>query len=329
MIFKCKNCGGNVVYSPEKHTMLCPYCDSEKSEERKDYPDARMEVCPNCGGEVPVEEHMSATRCPYCDNYLIFNARVEGEFEPKLIVPFQMGKETCKKEIRKKFEKCLFAPTDFLSEVRLNGMKGIYVPFWFYDYDTHCDFHGEGKKVRSWTTGNMQYTETSYYDIYRDMDFSFRRIPVDASKQMPDDVMDLVEPFHYEQLEEFKPEYLSGFYAEKYNETSDFHESRARKKMNEDVDATLKTTYSGYSDVKTVARNNTPSNISSDYGLMPIWNYQYKYKGKEYPFYVNGQTGKIVGMAPVSKGKVWAYAGTLWGCITLALVCVNLILNWL
>ena len=77
----------------------------------------------------------------------------------------------------------------------MNGIYGDYVPFWFYDYDTNCTFHGEGTKVRSWTTGNTQYTETSYYDIVRDMDIDFDNIPVDASMGMPDDVMDLMEPF--------------------------------------------------------------------------------------------------------------------------------------
>ena len=100
MYFRCKNCGGNVVYSPEKHEMFCPFCDSEKSEERAEGSSPAMTVCPNCGGEIPVEEHTSATQCPYCDSYLIFNERVEGAYEPKVIIPFQLGKETCKKSIR-------------------------------------------------------------------------------------------------------------------------------------------------------------------------------------------------------------------------------------
>lgn len=85
MIFRCKNCGGNVVYSPERKKMFCPFCESEDSEEREDgvietsgeengtaegtvqaagagQPVSRMvaaegaaqkkvtKVCPNCGG---------------------------------------------------------------------------------------------------------------------------------------------------------------------------------------------------------------------------------------------------------------------------------------
>ena len=329
MFFKCKNCGGNVVYSPEKHEMFCPFCDSEKSEEREDGTSPEMTICPNCGGEIPVEEHTSATQCPYCDSYLIFNERVEGEYEPKMIIPFQLGKETCKKSIREKFKRNLFAPTDFLSEVRLNSMQGIYVPYWFYDYDTQCIFRGEGTKVRTWTSGNTQYTETSYYAINRDMDITFTKIPVDASEKMPDDVMDLMEPYNYSQLISFKPEYVSGFYAEKYNMLSDVVESRARKKMKDDAMAMLKESYAGYSSVRTERQDVQITDSSAGYGLLPVWKYLYTYNGEEYPFYVNGQTGKIVGNAPVSKKKVWAYTGTLGACLAAVLIMLPLLAVWL
>ncbi len=329
MIFKCKNCGGNVIFSPEKKMMYCPYCESESSEERKDYVGGEMTMCPECGGEVPVQEHTSATQCPYCDNYIILNERVEAEFLPKMLIPFRMGKEQCKQAIREKFKKNIFAPTDFLSEVRLNSMQGNYVPFWFYNYFVQYDFQGEGTKVRSWTTGNTQYTETSYYHIVRDMSIDFAKLPVDASVGMPDDIMDLMEPYNYAELEDFKPEYLSGFYAEKYNMLSDLVESRARQKMTEDAKKIMKESYTGYNNVRVVKNDLNVTDSQVNYGLLPVWKYIYRYNEQEYPFYVNGQTGKIVGTAPISKGKVWAYAGTLWACLTLLLTLLCVIVSLL
>ncbi len=329
MIFKCKNCGGNVVYSPEKRAMYCPFCESEGSQERKDYSEEDLQVCPNCGGQVPVLEHTAATRCPYCDNYLIFNQRVEGKYKPLRIIPFQMGKEVCKKSLRDKFKKCIFAPTDFLSEARLESMQGTYVPYWFYDYETDCDFQAEGTRVRTWSSGDMRYTETSHYRIYRNVQIDFRDIPADASVEMPDDVMELIEPFDCGRMEAFKEEYLSGFYAEKYNMEADLTESRAKAKRDEDIAQLLRSSYSGYSSVKVQHQNVGVRERRVTYGMLPVWKYIYEYKGKQHPFYVNGQTGKIVGTAPISAAKVWAYAGTLWGCLTLLLVSANCILGWL
>ena len=329
MIFKCRNCGGNVVYSPEKKKMYCPFCESESSEERKNYVGGIMTICPECAGEVPVLEHTSAAQCPYCDNYIILDERVEAEYQPKMLIPFRMGKERCKEIIREKFKKCIFAPTDFLSEARLNSMKGTYVPFWFYDYNAHYEFQGEGTKVRSWTAGNMHYTETSYYNIVRDMEIPFEKIPVDASVDMPDAIMDWMEPYNYAELEEFRPEFLSGFYAEKYNMTSDLVESRAKTKVVEDARKLMQQSYSGYSHVRAVRDNLAMTDSQTAYGLLPVWRYIYRYKEQNYSFYVNGQTGKIVGTPPISKAKVWAYAGTLWGCLTLGLTLINLIVRYI
>ncbi len=326
MIFKCKNCGGNTIYSPERHGMFCPFCESENSAERNDGDPGPLNVCPNCGSEIVIQEHTSATRCPGCDCYLILDERVEGEYAPKTILPFQLGKEVCKQSLREKFKKCRFAPVDFLSEARLNEIQGIYVPYWFYDYDTRWVFQGEGTKIRSWTSGDTAYTETSIYDVQRDMDISFQGIPVDASEQMPDDVMELVAPFQYDQVTDFKPEYMSGFYAEKYNMASDAVEERAKKIMRDASARLCQNTYSGsYSSVKTLHDELKTLDSHISYGLLPVWIYRYRYKGQEYPFYVNGQTGKIVGNPPVSTRKVWAYAGTLWASLTAILVLLQLI----
>ncbi len=329
MIFKCKNCAGNVVYSPEKRKMYCPYCESEDSHEMKPDTQNNMSMCPDCGGQVPVGEHTAATQCPYCANYLIFEQRVEGEFLPKMLVPFQFGKENCKKSIREKFKKKIFAPTDFLSEVRLNTMQGTYVPYWFYDYDVNADFQGEGTKVRSWSSGDMRYTETSYYDVRRNLDVNFRNIPVDASFVMPDDVMDLMQPYDYNQLVEFSPQYLSGFYAEKYNMPSFELEPRAKNKMSNDASALAKAQATGYSSVRQIHNQLTIHKTEHKYGLLPVWKYMYTYKGQDYPFYVNGQSGKIVGSVPVSKQKVWAYAGTLWACLFAIFACAGILFTGL
>lgn len=326
MIFKCKNCGGNAVYSPEKLGMYCPFCDSENSEERKDYTETNLEICPNCGGEVKVEEHTSATKCPYCDNYLIFNERVEGEYTPKMIIPFRLGKEACKQLIRDTFKKKIFAPTGFLSEVKLDTVEGIYVPFWFFDYDVNCNYLGEGTKVRRWTSGNKEYTETSYYDIRRNMDAGFQKIPIDACVAMPDSTMDLLEPYDYSQLCDFKPEYMSGFNGEKYNMVSDLVEVRAKTKMSDDLDSMLKASYHGYNSVRTKIKDVNVNHQEANFGLLPVWKYVYGYKGEFYPFYVNGQTGKIVGKAPISKVKIWAYAATLWGCLMAMLLMITYII---
>ena len=316
MIFKCKNCGGNIVYNPEKKAMVCPFCETQDSYEQKES-NTIVQTCPECGGEIQVDEFDSATRCPYCDNFIIFNERVTGEYLPKFVLPFQLGKEKCKELIRNKFKKMTFAPADFLSEVRLDSMQGVYVPFWLYNYKTRALFEGVGTKVRTWTSGSYRYTETSYYDVVRDMEIEFEKLPADASIKMPDDVMDLMEPYTYTKLEEFKPEYLSGFWAEYYNMPAEEIEGRAHQKMDDDASAILNGSITGYASLRKNVKTIQVLDRQTDYGLLPVWKYVYQYKDQDYPFYVNGETGKVIGKVPISNRKVLVYSASIWAFLTI------------
>ena len=326
MIFKCKNCGGNAIYSPEHRGMYCPYCESEKSEERK-YDLYNITICPDCSGELKIDVHTSALECPYCNNSIILNERVEGEFEQQKIIPFAYSKKAVKDLLKAKFKKCIFAPTDFLSEAKLNSMRGEYIPFWMYDYNAHCTYRGEGVKVRTWRTGNIEHTETSYYDVVRDMNVLYSDIPVDASMKMPDNIMDLLEPYQYGAMVDFQPEYMSGFDGEKYNMAAGIVENRANAKMKASAEKIIQNTVNGYLRVNQHEKNVSAQVTDTKYCLLPVWKYIYKYNDVLYPFYINGQTGKVVGKVPISKKKVFAYGATLWGILTFGILMLGGILT--
>lgn len=326
MIFKCKNCGGNVVYSPERHKMYCPFCDSIDSEE-KVTEEQSIVSCINCGGPLTLNEFTSASRCPYCDNYIIFDERVSGDYQPQLIVPFVFSKEMTKKLMRDKFKSCVFAPSDFLSEVKLDSMSGMYVPFWMYDYHVRGHYDGEGNKIRTWRSGDREYTETSVYHIVRDMEADFSKMPVDASDAMPDTTMDLMEPYDYKALEAFREEYMSGFFAERYNADALNSEPRAVGKAKQDAESILRQSISGYTGLRSAQDNQVSlSRTDTNYALLPVWIYNYKYKGTDYRFHINGQTGKIIGKVPVSAKKVWGYGATVFGSVFAILLMVRQLL---
>ena len=326
MVFKCKNCGGNVVYSPEKQKMYCPYCDSIESNEKVTNGESLV-ACVNCGGPLEVNEFTSASKCPYCDNYIVFDERVTGEYTPHLIIPFKFGKEQVKEMMRAKFKSCVFAPGDFLSEVRLNSMSGMYVPFWMYDYHVRGRFDGHGNKIRKWVSGNKEYTETSVYHIVRDMEVDFDKMPVDSSDAMPNATMDLMEPYDYKALEQFKEEYMSGFFAERYNQDALAGEHRAVTKAKTDAENILKQSITGYVGLTSSVNNEVSlQRTDTNYALLPVWIYNYSYKGEEYRFHINGQTGKIIGKVPISVQKVWGYGATVFGSLFVILMLVRQLL---
>lgn len=314
MIFKCKNCGGNVVFEPGRGRMYCPHCESEDSQDTVQ--GGSLTQCVNCGAPIEIQDYTSASRCDHCSCYIVFNERVEGNYEPHMILPFRVNKDNAVAIMEKEFGKRIFTPADFMSVKSLEKMVGIYVPFWLYDYNACYDFAGEGTKVRSWRSGNTEYVETSYYEVIRKMDVNFDRIPVDASYAMEDGVMDLMEPYDYKVMQDFEPKYMSGFYGEIYNQGAPELEGRAQKKAQGASEELMQASLSGYSSMKTFRKDLNLQRDGVNYALMPVWQYLYRYKDKTYQFHVNGQTGKVIGVTPVSKAKVLTYGVSVLALVT-------------
>lgn len=325
MIYKCHNCGGNVIYDPQRKRMYCAHCEGIDSEEPVS--GGGVTQCANCGAPLIVGRFRSAGKCDHCGCYQIFEERVSGQFTPHLILPFMVSRQEAERKLQAEFGGRTFAPSSFLSQATLQKMEGMYVPFFLYDYHVQYDWSGKGTKVRVWTSGDMEYTETSYFHINRSMEADFSRIPVDASIVMDDAKMDLVEPYDYQALEIFQMKYMSGFIAEMYNQGSDQLEPRAHRKAERDTEDLMRQTIAGYSSVTPEFRNMNVRQKAVDYALMPVWVYEYAFGGEIYTFYVNGQTGKIIGKMPISKPKAVGYTASVFGFVMIIGQLIRMIID--
>lgn len=307
MQFKCVNCGGNVVYDPKGRHMLCMSCNSVDTDEIVKQEDSYS--CPSCGAGLKINEFTSATRCEYCGSYNIIDEKITYPYGPDLVLPFRFTKEQATELLRKEFKDKLFCPGDFLSERTLEHLEGDYVPFWMYSYASHAVWDGIGTKVRSWQSGDTEYTETSKFQVYREIDIDFKRIPVDASIRMPDNIMDIMEPYEYQELEEFQAKYMSGFEAETFNQPPDQLEPRAKQKAEKDTRAWLQSSMTGYSTLTPTRQEILHHPTAREFAMMPVWRYVYRYHNTDYEYYINGQTGKVYGKQPRSTGRI-LFSGT-------------------
>ncbi len=327
MVFQCSNCGGTSVFDPERQKMYCPYCGSEDSESV--VPEKEMCSCPACGAPVQIGPYTSAGKCGSCGNYIIFDERINGPYEPHLILPFKFSKKQALAELEKEYNKRIFAPSDFIAESNLDKVEGMYVPFFMYDFHSNYEWSGRGNVVRTWTSGDTRYTETKVFHIERNIDVDFEKIPVDASIAMPDTTMDLLEPYDYQALENFKAKYMSGFYGECYNMPAVDLMGRAKKKVENDTESLLMGTVSGYSGVVGENKNMLINNTQTNYALLPVWVYSYQYAGQMYQFHVNGQTGKLIGKMPISKKKAVGYTLTVFGWVFTAVFLFFMIIGYI
>jgi DNA-directed RNA polymerase subunit RPC12/RpoP len=330
--YKCLNCKAGLEFHPPSQKWKCHYCFSEFTKEEldavhstadipdEDQPELESYHCTSCGAELITDGTTSATFCLYCKNPAIIKSRFAGRFKPKYLIPFRLTKAQAEELYRKWIHKHLFAPNEFKAKEEIEKVTGIYAPFWLFDCKTRGSIEGQGTKVRRWTQGEYRYTQTEYYRVARHGTVDYSKVPVDASKKLDDALMHLVEPYHYDDLTDFSMQYMSGFMAEKYDVEAEEAKEVVKGRVQRYTESRLKETIAGYATYHDTRSEVEMTDAEDNYTLMPVYLLINKYKGKEHVFIVNGQTGKVVGDAPISRGKQLKFAGVIFAAAWLLAV---------
>lgn len=353
--YKCPSCGAYMVYDAAEKCLVCDYCQTTKSidsfseEELAEImqPDEadnsvwdettveaetgntvmfRHYICKNCGAEIMTDENTAATMCGFCGNPTLIEERLSGETRPAQIIPFGFNRDEAIEKFKKWTKKGALTPKVFRSNASLEKVTGLYVPYWVYDFDVDAQIAAHATKVRSETRGSYRYTYTDHFQVERQVQVAYEKIPADASKKMPDDVMDRLEPFDYSKMVQFEMPYLSGFQADKYDYTGKEIIERASRRAGVYAEEAAVSTIHGYSSTNVTYRNIRPRNTKMSYVMFPTWIVNYNYKGESFLVTMNGQTGKIVGTLPVSKGRA---VGWFFGIFAVSFVVVLLLMAFL
>ncbi len=338
----CPKCGGKLCYDEEKNLIHCKSCNYQSIAGIQDVPDKddatinrkeeleRIAVnsvkCHSCGSEIIVEKNTASFKCPYCDNVINVSENIIGISKPDAIIPFKLDKFEAQEAFKKWSKKGFFLNSKFKYGDRIKEIKPMYIPFWIYDMDEKGTMSFEAVKVRHYSRGDYNYTETYYYDCQRDVDFTFKRLPCDASEKMDDEKMDLLEPFDMNEAKIFNMGYLEGILTEKYDYSEKELLQRAYKKARKYAEREVRRHISadGYT-VRNLRRDSSKiQNRNVRYLLLPIWFVNYNHDGKDYPFMMNGQTGKVIGNPPVDYKKVFGL-GTVLSIIS-SIICTLIIL---
>src|SRR5690606_22124485 len=290
-------CGDDMIFNSETGTLTCPACGRQEDIETfsedlitttfEDH-EAKEYHCENCGAVLITDHDTVATRCSFCGAGVVLADRVSGTYAPSLVIPFTVSKEEAIQGFKKWCRNGLLTPSDFMTADRIKNITGMYVPFWMYDLNSRVQVKAEGKIIRTYTRGDYIYTETKYYDVFRDINLDYIKVPVDASKKMNDELMDKLEPYPYDQLKEFKTPYLAGYIAEKYNYSDDELLPRVKSKIQSFIDSYISSTMHGYTTVTYRMKDIDTKKVKSYYVLLPVWMVTYNYKNKDYIFAMNG-----------------------------------------
>lgn len=336
--YQCPACTGPLHYAGDSGRLECEYCGNSYSiaEIEKLYAgkEAAPEVwegadedqgkyapsgdtwspegmkaysCPSCGAELVCDETTAATSCPYCGNPSIVPGQFADMLRPDYVLPFKLDKEQAIAALKKYYKGKKLLPKAFSAQNHIEEIKGVYVPFWLFDGEADADVQFLATRVFSTVRGNERITTTEHYRVRRAGTVRFERIPVDASSKMPDAHMDAIEPYDYSELKPFSTAYLPGFLADKYDVEAEECSQRADERARNTALAVMSESVQGYATCIAQHQNVRLRRSGVKYALMPVWMLSTKWKGQNFLFAMNGQTGKLIGDLPISKGRFLAW----------------------
>lgn len=271
----------------------------------------RTYTCPSCTAELICDETTAASSCPYCGNPTVIPGQFSGALKPDYVIPFQLDKKSAIAALKNHYKGKLFLPQTFLDTNTIEKIQGVYVPFWLYDGEAYGNMVFTGKRIRTYRRGDDEITETDHYLVERSGSLSFEKVPVDASTKMPDEYMDSIEPFNYQQLQPFSTAYLPGFLADKFDVSIEQCNHHADERCVQSLQNALRNTVIGYDIVEPRSSNIKLRRGKVHYAMLPVWLLNVKWNDKIHLFAINGQTGRVAGNLPVSMGKVAAMFASL------------------
>ncbi len=323
-MYRCPNCGGEMVFSPEKQKLVCGYCDSEftveefdekkgvkadehdafEPEEDEKYYRATVFTCPQCGGELISTSDTAATFCSFCGASVLLSSRVSNELKPDLIIPFKKSREDCIASYKKMLSRAIFAPSAMKKESEIEKFRSIYMPYWIYSYD----YEGKLRVKGSTSSRKGDYIYTKHYDLSSDIRLDYEGISFDASSSFADNLSNAVAPFNISEADTFRAAYMTGHYADTKDIDADIYEPDAAEIVRNHAAEELadKGDYSSYdAGEEEIKKGFEPAVKSIKLGFFPVWFLSGRNpKGDRVSYAVmNGQTGKIAADLPVSVMK--------------------------
>lgn len=294
--------------------------EASSNQENADKGQPVLYTCPSCGAEVVTDETTAATFCYYCHNPVMLSGRLEGDFHPDAVLPFEISRKQAEEHFMDFVQKKKFVPNAFFQKKQIEKLAGIYFPYWVYDAKVEGDLTAEGSRIRVWRAGDEEITETRIFHLDRGGEVNIREITKHALKKSNQMLAEGVLPYDFSKARDFQMGYLSGFYAEKRDISDGELSPEVQEEVRSYAGELLIDTMQGYTGVHTLSEHYRFIEERWRYMLLPVWTVTYKgSNGKIYYYSMNGQNGKTFGELPIDRMKVFRI-GLLLGAIVFAVV---------
>ena len=331
----CANCGAEMKYQPGTENIVCEYCGHEENitldesgfHELELYPylkemgaqshsqEITMLSCKNCGATQHVEENYKSLHCVYCSMPLVLEDQYTEEWIlPGAVLPFQIDQHKSYQIFKKWVDSLWFAPNN-LKKAALDPQftKGLYLPYWTFDAQLRANYSGqrgehyyETKRVRN-SQGKMvsqRVRKTRWYPASGQVNGFVDDTLVEASKQRDGRIPSKIAHWNLKSLQPFNSSFLRGFVTEKYTIPLEKGHLAAEGEAKRIAERWSRQDIGGDTQrVTSLDMNLTEETFK--HILLPVYISTYRFNGKEYRFFVNGENGTISGKRPYSFWKIF------------------------
>jgi DNA-directed RNA polymerase subunit RPC12/RpoP len=271
-------------------------------------------ACESCGATVRVEAHLRTTRCPYCDSPKVVERPPSPDRpDPTFVVPFVLPERDALARVKRWLRRASWFARSGFKEASVRKTRAVYLPAWLYgavaesDYEASIGEHYQ--ETQTYTsqgkTRTRTVTKTEWYPLAGRRTAYVSDVLVSASKGLPNEELEEVEPFDLRALHRYEPALVSGWIAEEPSLELEACRELARAESLEQVGREIAAFLPG--DRQRGLRHATRlQDEVTDLTLLPLWVFAARWADDQPPMrvLVNGQTGEVWGRVPLSWAKI-------------------------
>ena len=351
--YRCPRCGAPQALVPGADALGCGHCGhrvpitpAPRAIHEHDFEEARRRVrrgpatamvagghevaCGNCGAHAVTDRQ--ATRCAFCDEPLVVAVEPTPDtIAPEAVLPFAIDKAAADAALRRWMRSRWFAPGDLVRRHRRDGLDGVYVPYWTFDSHTTTRYtgaRGDHYDVEEETTdasGNRQtrrVQHTRWSPASGTVWCDFDDVLIAASRGMPRQRLEQLEPWPLGELRPFDGAFLAGFVAERYSIDLDEGFREAGAIMERQIERRVRDDIGG-DEQRVHSMDVRHADVRFKHVLLPVWVSSFRYRERVYRLVVNAHTGEVAGDRPWSAVKIALFVLAL-AALVIAIVLVVL-----
>lgn len=270
--------------------------------------DAVVFRCANCGANVVISDGKSATACPFCGTAHVQKTSDMAGLKPNGLIPFAFGIKKAIELSKAWAKKKLFAPKKFKKNLGAENVNGVYTPCFTFDSYTSSRYEGKIGITRTRTVGSGKNRRTETWTEWRHISGTyfdnFDDVLITAGSKFDQTKLDKIAPYDTNASKKYEKKYMLGFMAYKYDSDLSDCWASAKGVIDRKIEKGILSQYV-HDKVAYLNVSTSHDRVTYKYVMLPVYVGNFPFKKKLYNFYVNGNTGKVWGKTPKSPLKIF------------------------